>query len=396
MKVRYYGHAGQLTGYGRAAEMMCLALVRAGVDLEIRTLAPYDGLRFEGPSLPLANLLKRDGELDRTPDAVIVHTLPLDCPRVIAMPDVRTTIDSCPALVAYTTWEATSAPKAVVWPFETFDAVWHPSSLSADAFRAESVMSMRRKIHVMPHCYDEESLASYRAPLVSDTAGLAYRFYTVGAFTARKNALSVIRAFVHAFDKSDNVELLMVCSGMSQMQLTQAICSTGFSPDQIPPIRSDFKPISEADLWKLHRGADCFVSASRGEAWNLPAFEAVLAGRHVIAPLGLGHEEFLCDTSAAMYPAKLTPAMVDVRMVQDPSGSGGVQVSVVGAQGLTSKSLWYEPDLFVLADLMRRAYQSRRRTIDLEYDLARYGSKVVGANARAKLDLLVAQKGTGY
>ena len=37
--------------------------------------------------------------------------------------------------------------------------------------------------------------------------------------------------------------------------------------------------IDDQALFALHAKSDCFVSASRGEAWNLPAFDAMLAGK---------------------------------------------------------------------------------------------------------------------
>lgn len=378
MKIRYYGHAGQLTGYGRAAENMIAALMRAGADVEIRTLAPYDTLRFDTPHLPLASRLRTDAQLSPSPDVVIVHTLPLDCAKVvqIAAPTVDTrTPDKRPIWIAYTTWEALSPPPdALMTSLEIFDEVWHPSPHPAFQTALERDGGAFR---VVPHAFFEANLERYRAR-PAKVEGAPYRFYTVGAFTARKNPIAIVRAFVHAFDKANNVELLMACAGMTQAHLTHAICATGFPPDDIPPIRSDFRPLTEEQLWALHQGADCYVSASRGEAWNLPAFEAILAGRHVIAPFGLGHSSFLNGTSAHQYPTHPMPAMVETRQSQS---SQGTQIQTVGAQGLTSKSLWFEPDVLALAKGMRAAYDQDIRTISISYDITRYGYTEVGSDA---------------
>lgn len=49
-----------------------------------------------------------------------------------------------------------------------------------------------------------------------------------------------------------------------------------------------------------------------------------------------------------------------------------------GAQGLSARSLWLEPNLNALAQAMQRAYADRRRDIKLSYDAAeRFGYAAV-------------------
>jgi glycosyltransferase involved in cell wall biosynthesis len=389
MKIRYYGHAGQLTGYGRAAEGMCHALIAGGAELEIRSLAPYDTLDFSH-DLPLANHVRTDAGLDPNPDVVIVHTLPMDCVRVFEL--AEPTIGGQTATwIAYTTWEALRAPDGVCATLEGFDQVWTPSKESASAFAGSEL-----PVRVIPHCFDETKLAHYRervrpgARIVRDGAEAApgdprtpFRFYAIGAFNARKNPLAIIRAFAHAFPKGADVELLLACGGMTIEHLSHAICATGIPPHELPPIRSDFRTLTDLELWTLHRGADCFVSASRGEAWNLPAFEAVLAGRMVIAPADLGSDQFLDGTSALRYGSTLAPAMVETRVVRDAKGT---QIQTVGAQGLTSRLLWREPDILELARAMQDVYRAQASTLDIRYDLgARFGYKAIGELALATI-----------
>lgn len=395
MKIRYYGHCGQLTGYGRAAEQMCHALLAAGAELEIRTLAPYDSLKFETDGgILLETMLRTDAQLDPRPDVVIVHTLPMDCPKVVelAVPTLISSLRPRPIWVAYTTWEAVGeAPLHVVKPYEVFDEVWHPSASSSCAFEALMAQDHGGNVRVMPHCFDEDTLPYCRErvhPPGATAPRVPYRFYSVGAFSARKNPVALVRAFAHAFTRDDDVELLLACQGLTAEILTHTICATGIPPNELPPIRCDFRALTEGELWNLHRGADCFVTATRGEAWNLPAFEAVLAGRHVIAPLGHGHQTFLHRTSAMLYGSYPMPAMVETRAVRDGSG---FHVQTIGAQGLTSKSIWLEPDVLQLAEAMRASYEQRISNLDVQYDLAeRFGYKAVGTLAMSALENLLA------
>lgn len=376
MKIRYYGHVGQTTGYGKAAEAMCFALLSQGAELEIRPLSAPEARTFEGANLPLARLVKTDSELDTGPDVVIVHTLPLDCAKVERMVRDAGGMTSLAKWIAYTTWEALDASAEVVEPLMPFDEVWHPSATSASAFDLASWPGREPGdivTHVVPHAFDEGSLERRRerlTPLMASDGefvrGLArpYRFYYVGAWNGRKNPNALVRAYAHSFTRQDNVELVLSCQGVDPKLVVQAMAMTGVDPELLPAIRFEAKRKTDEDLLALHQGADCFVTATRGEAWNLPAFDAMLAGRHVIAPENMGHGTFLERTSACLYRAWSSPAGVDVKIVDVPPGSphrlaGGIEIQTVGAQGLTGKNLWLEPDVLSLGGAMRFAFKAR-------------------------------------
>lgn len=367
-----------------------MALLAAGAELEIRTLLPtrgatYETLKFEDAYFPLASRLKADADLDPKPDAVIVHTLPGDCATVLRLAkDGPGGFTNQPITVAYTTWEALGAPAFIVDAYDVFDEVWHPSIASRDGFRANSPDAVAMR--VVPHAFDENEIER-RRELVDPGDDGVYRFYYVGAWNGRKNPLGLVRAYAYAFSKNDPVELMLQCAGAPDGAMVQALHSTNLV-GQLPPIRFSSQRVTDEEIRALHAVADCFVTATRGEAWNLPCFEAVLAGRHVIAPERQGHEEFLVSTSAAIYLAHRTPAIVDLRI------SAGMPTQAVGAQGLSSKSLWLEPDLVDLAGCMRKAFADRSRYLTIGYDLAgRFGYRAVGELALGALTTLSDQKG---
>jgi hypothetical protein len=139
--------------------------------------------------------------------------------------------------------------------------------------------------------------------------------------------------------------------------------------------------VSDLAILALHVYCDCFVSASRGESWNLPAFEAMLAGRHIIAPAHQGSDDFLAITSADLYGSRLAPAGGEIIMGQPVDGQPGmVRAQYVGTQGLTAKDDWREPDIAELAMLMRRAYAEKRRKLVRHYlPSPLFGTRAVGA-----------------
>lgn len=367
MRIRYYGHLQQETGYGRAALDLASALSRAGHQIDVRTIGP----RPEAWAPP-AELAGGPGVVD----AVIVHTLPGDCHRVLELEGLRR--GTGPKLVAYTTWEALSAPPHLVGALIAgFDQVWVPSWATAAAFKADELGG--ESVHVLPHCFDE----SFYRPLAAWN-GFVYRFYWIGAWTARKNPSGLIRAFSRIFGPADPVGLVLHSPGCSPSSFAQALAETGLDQADLPLISLSNRSLSSDEIAQLHVEADCFVTAARGEAWNLPAFDAMLAGRHVISQRGLGSDDFLQHTTAELVNGWEAPAMVDV--VASRADDASITVKTVGAQGLTSRSCWLEPDLWALSEAMRWAVQRRTRTIDLAYDpVERFGYAAV---AKLALDML--------
>jgi glycosyltransferase involved in cell wall biosynthesis len=371
VRARYYSHLQQHTGYGRAALELVQALDVARVDLELRTIGPRDTDWNAGSFASLLAPIEY-------PDAIIVHTLPGDCHRVLELEGLRR--GAGPKLVAYTTWEALTAPESIVQPlFDAFDQVWVPSQPVAQALGANGLHSSARdresaisRVRVIPHCYDDSVERLGRDYTDSER----FRFYWIGAWTARKNPGGLIRAFALAFGPGSRAELVLHSPGCSLDSFVAALAATGLRQGELPSITLSNKHLTEGALAKFHAEADCFVTAARGEGWNLPAFDAMRAGRHVISQYGLGSDEFLVDTSADLIDGWESPAQVD--LAQSQADDGSITFKSKGAQGLTSRSLWLEPNLCSLSDAMRSAFEHRKRTISINYNVAeRFGYAAV-------------------
>lgn len=374
MKVRYYGHVGVPTGYGDAANEMCMALLSAGVELEIST----DGRQLPIRYMALAPCIKAAADLS-APDVVIVHTLPLDCVKVLGEDRIAERYPRVPC-VAYTTWEGSSAiPPEFVPALIGFDQVWVPSSQNRESF-IEWLHESR--VVVVPHAFDEDSLADRRS--AGDRPVGRYRFYYIGAWTGRKNVPGLIRAYMREFRDDEPVQLVIHSAGAhdDQVKLAEMACGIWDGGGE-PPIRFVNQRWSDPDIIGMHRSYDCFVTATRGEAWNLPAFHAVLAGRMVIAPRGQGSDEYLSKTTAIRYASTEVPAWADVRIVKrEGTPQGHEVVQRVSPQGISARANWQEPDLIDLASMMRTVFTARASTIEVGYDLsARFGRMAVGERA---------------
>lgn len=400
MRVRYICHAGQETGYGRAATELALALVEAGVDLRIQPINPSLSSFMSGPAARLASRVT-DGYSDF--DIAIVHTMPLDCRECVDRTDESTPV------IAYTTWEGVNLPPAVddalFEGWEKPDDVWVPSSATQDAFLNGDVP---RGVFVLPHTFEPDD-----RPITRRGDEDVFRFCYIGAWTTRKNPHGLIRAFAATFTPEDRVELVIHSPGVSVEMFTAAMVATGLEQGEMPRLRLSNERLSDDVMRQMHHQYDCFVTATRGEAWNLPAFEAMLAGRMVIAPGGMGHDDFLFEdpdllpfggedsiTSARRVSSFEQPAFVDVEMIdhvtvggfEPESRKAGLRFRTVGAQGLSSRTRWRDPDLVHLGYQMRQVYEKRERDIRLGYDPAkRFGHKVVAQKAIARMEHLIAR-----
>lgn len=371
MRLRYYCHAGLETGLGRAALDYALALARhGGVELDLRLLPSTSELPDRGAEL--AKCVNAGGQ----PDVVLVHAPPRDCYRVVQLEKLEDVPN-----VAYTTWEALSFPEQLGWPLFEFDLVATPSWRSAEPIRERfasffevderaRVASDRVRsefmncVKVIPHTFDPAHLQPVEREMLGDPAD-RYTFYYVGTWSRRKNVDGLLRAFAHAFGGDDRVHLRLHCAGASRIAFLGAMAMTGL---ELRNVTFSEKREPECLLVENHRYGDTFVTATRGEAWNLPAFEALVAGRHVIAPAHMGHEDFLARTSADLIDAFPTPASMDVMMEEE---GGRISAKVSGPTGLSSMVEWLEPDLIALSHAMQAARARQARTIETEYDVAR-------------------------
>lgn len=376
MLVRYYGHVGQPTGYGRAANEMCMALLTAGVHLELRPLTapgvPGVHLAYLPPAL--APCLRRDAELAPEPDVCIVHTIPMDCEKVYEIVTDRGRDPAfqgylsghMPRWIAYTTWESTARPVELRASLQVFDQVWHPCHANIDAVHG------RQPAKVMPHAYDPQRIASLKAAIGEfEQADEPFRFYYIGDIASpRKNVAMLVRAFQTAFgtEARGDVYLAIHASGATDATaldlLPGATSGATCYPDRVRgfgrgcvQITTDAVP--EYIVLGMHLTNQCYVTASRGEAWNLPAFDAMLAGRHLITPILHGSDDYLDNTSSSLVSSTKGP-------------------------------IWREPNEGELVALMRRVFEERRSRLEVGYDPAeRYGHLPVGTLAKSYIEELL-------
>lgn len=419
MRIRYWCHYGKLTGYGRAARDYLAALAGTGrVELDI---VPYEALTAPGdravsPEPRYAHLdqhVRAPADLGPA-DVEIHHSLPRLLAAVAAedWPAARVGRTAAGRRVALTTWETSTFPAEYAAALRTFDATIVPSRFCAQAMQWLEPLADApawRGVHVVPHCFDPAAWPIVeRAPdpwpaVDAATEPRATTFYTIGAWSERKNPLGVLRAYLHAFTKTDDVRLVMLCAGADFNEIRSTLARSGLRPAELPALEVPDRSFTERELLELHQQADCFVSATRAEGFGLAHFEAAILGKPIISPGYGGHADFLSggpDGEGDIYYSplldvnyNLTPCFgQEVRgQIVEQNGQRMQMSKVAMPPGVTCKHLWAEPDLAEIARYMDSFHRSRPGYSGEQLDAERCEFEAkFGYNAVAKqmIDLL--------
>lgn len=189
-----------------------------------------------------------------------------------------------------------------------FGQVWVPCRRNRDVLVRSGADPER--VHVVPHPYDEASpmLAIRETPMVPGPMN----FLALGKWEPRKNLDAVIGGFMlsHACPKhapADYWRLIVKTSGFARVPgypesatasvrkwlEDERVKSNGWTAENVADrILIIQNTLSYQDIVRLYRGAHRFVTASHGEAFDLPAFDAVMAGIPLIHTGFGGSEDY--------------------------------------------------------------------------------------------------------
>lgn len=247
-----------------------------------------------------------------------------------------------------------------------------------------------KPIHTVPECVDL-AVAKKEYPTHSVREGCGkdkFIFYTVGEWSVRKNIEDVIRAFHLEFSLTEPVELLIKTTpqGMENPQR--------FITERIDNVKRGLKLYrdvnrfkreniicsfaSEAEINSIHASSDCFVSSSHGEAWCLPAMDALAFGKLVIAPGYGGFTEYLTEKNSYVVTGRedYVYGCVD-----------GMPNLYVGTEK------YFYPSIDSLRQCMRSAFEkkdlNKRKLEQARKDVQRFSIDAVGVKYKEVLEKIL-------
>jgi len=371
------------SGYARASQDYMLALLQAGVSLEVQPMVDANSDNLEPRYAGLLELIGTQ----LNPTHVVIQTIPR-----FASEFVKDDLDPGPHVkkVVVTTWETDKLPRSDAEALDKhFDLVLVPSNFNRDVFVAAGVPS--KKVEILPHCFDPQFWWPEAPPIPPD---FPFTFTWVGVWSERKNPIGLLKAYLSAFTANDKVLLKILCPYvLDDDVLHLAKCSGLPNPPQVEFVRSR---LDEIALRNFHYTSHCYVTLSRGEGWNLGAFEAAICGNPVISSDFGGQRDFLkYHLTTAYVNCFLTPVITPEVKAGEPISIGGVKfipMKRAVPTGITGEQFWAEPNLFQAGQFMRHVYENREVCKRTKQSRALFEEKfsydVVGRSFRSLLEAM--------
>lgn len=317
-------------------------------------------LVFDEPDCPGGATSKLLSRIDRPLDydVLVVHCVPDLWPKIVAdeiererqrrgVPDWRPR-----RIVGVTIWETDRIHPR--WVRGIADAqvteLWLPNRFNAEVFQSSGV---KVPCFVVPHAHDIDRYDLQRPALDLVELGVLPSTFVFGAgftWSPRKNPEGLITAYCAEFDPSEPVALVLKTyrgSGAASRQyveekIAETVRATGLA--RCPPIVVVHQTLPFPDLLALYRRMDVGVYPFRGEGWGLHVTESLLM-------------ETPCIVTNWSGPAELGAGTIRLGFQSAP---------VFGMpQHYDVRQTWAEPNLVQLRHLMRQAFSSPHRLLEI-------------------------------
>jgi glycosyltransferase involved in cell wall biosynthesis len=346
--IRYVGPMFDASGYAQACRGYILALHKLGVPITL------DPISFEElkPSLGkdealLKSLVNRNIDYD----VVIVHSTPEHWSRNVESDKVN---------IGYCVWETDKLhPDWPAYINDNVQACMVSCEWSVDVYKNSGITV---PVFSVPHgieISEFENIPQYKVRGVKDNA---YKFYSIFQFIERKNPMGILKAYWHAFQRNENVALILKTYRMnfseeekSAVRETIKRMKLLMPMDLYPPIYLVGDMLSRNEVLGLHKGSDCLISLDRGEGFGLVPFEAGACGNPIIVTGMGGVTEFAKPYNSYLVQYTMTPVF---GMPQFPWYRGDQK--------------WAEPDLSRAAELMHHVFDNREEAIQRGMELKQH------------------------
>jgi glycosyltransferase involved in cell wall biosynthesis len=391
MKVAYLSVHRDGTGYAHQAINNLLAIEAGGIDIVARAIR-----LSRTPNNELAARVQHlEQKTTDNVDVVIQHILP-------HMFEYKAGVKN----IGMICWETSHFLRSN-WPHccNMMDEIWVPSLQSAKAVEESNV---NVPVRILPCACDQKRFANPPSGLDIPQLKNKCVFYTIGEMTRRKNIIATLRAFYTAFSMRDDVALVIKTNvpGQTPQESIETLQNTINDVKKslhtyvrhpyYPPVLCITDFLSEQKLDQLHMSCDVFVSASHGEAWGIPAHDAMGFGRPAILSNWGSYPELMYaqasrywkdDAGTFMWPGNIDCGWLVYGQLTPCFGQTDSFPDLY-----TGKELWFDPNVVRLAVSMNEAYKewgdgslskrglaASKRAVEFSYDK-------VGATANALLN----------
>ena len=201
--------------------------------------------------------------------------------------------------IAVCCWETDKIPFYWSITLNAFDEIIVPCEHNKTAFEKSGVT---KPIHVIgmpvfPNQYLLEDVEPLMIPEINEETTV---YYNIAQWTHKKGIDAAIRAYFLAFQKDENVMLLLKGYVGMKSQAGDAQKVVGAINDikaamrlqKYPRVYVTDQTMTDEQLKQLHKLGDCYINMSRGEGWGIPPFEALIYGNDLITVHHTGMAEW--------------------------------------------------------------------------------------------------------
>jgi FkbM family methyltransferase len=257
---------------------------------------------------------------------------------------VFTPPEGADAALAFFFWEESVVPPDMIARLNAdFAAVLAPSAFVAKVLVDSG---LARPVHVVGHAPDLSAFAA----LPPHPPGLRFTFLHVSSGFPRKGVDALLAAWARAFRGGDGVRLVIKGFPNPHNTVADQIAALRARDPDIAEIELIDRDLGPADLVALYTGADAVVLPTRGEGFNLPAAEALAAGRALIVTAHGGHADFCTEENARLVDYRFAPAATHFAR---------------------PGSVWADPDIDDLTRALREAVATARLGIGTQAAIRR-------------------------
>lgn len=212
-------------------------------------------------------------------------------------------------------------------------------------------------INVIPHATNIERFQKNYKPLPileKFKEQKRFVFYTIGEYNRRKNVTAIVKAFHLEFHPDEPVELVLKVNrpGFNSDQTKEMVLEDckrvkeglklhGGKPEKYKQETVISERLSDEGIMRLHASCDTFVCSSTGEAWSIPAYDAMAMGKTPIVTNCGGFPDYLSNDEGWLVNSHKEPCF-------------GVTDSVKGLY--LGDELWNQIDITHLRSCMREAF----------------------------------------
>lgn len=366
-KVLYIAPLKDMSGYATAARGY------------LKALQMVESISVSARAVKYDSLLKKQSHISTTEekmalckpiddvDVVIQHTTPNELRITDA---IKGKVN-----IAVVAWETSRIPEYWVRKLNQFDSAITFCDASVKAFKESGVTI---PIYKLPHSFD---MSKYSldgvSPLqiVQDDKLLdgKHIFYNISQLSHKKGIDVLIQSYYYAFwNRPNDVALVLktyINNGTNQRHEEEEHIANvirgireAMRLPQYPPIFLITDIMTDSQIARLHALGDTYVCSSRGEGWNIPAFEALAYGRKLITTTWGGMAEFAMTDMRATYPVNYSMEPLIGQQHADPDL-------------YTAQDLVAEPSIYSMSQAMISAAGSPDSAPP---DLSRFDHSIVG------------------